>query len=201
MPSVGDILRINGCQSLFGQQVCNVFYYVVGTWTGNSSLQDVADKFKDEVINRIKTVQSNALTWEAIKIDNITDGVEFYEEGIDIQGDGAGSPPLPSYVALGVKMGRKTKLTRNGSKRIAGLKEDDVQDNEHVLSVGEQANITLAVSAQLEDAQPAVNFGLEPVIVGRNSDGTYDLNRVNGISSVQLSSFITTQNSRKQRNV
>lgn len=199
MTNVGDILRINGCQSMFGQQICNTFYYVVGLWTGNSSLSDVANAFTTEVIVPLKTVQSSSLTWDTIQIDNITNGVEFYERAIDIQGDGQGSPALPSYVALTAKLGRSSKITRNGSKRIAGLKEDDVSGNDVVLSQGEIDNIIGALEVSLADGDPPANYEMSPVIVGRNSNGTYDLGRVNNVSSVQLNQFISTQNSRKQR--
>lgn len=199
MTNVGDILRLTACQNIFDQRVCNVFYYLVGVWTGNKTYKDILDSFEADVIPSIASIQSDELTWDLLELDNVTNGVEFFQKNIDIQGDGIGTPAMPSYVSVGVKLLRSTKVTRNGSKRIAGIQEGNVTDNNVDLNqVGIDA-VQDAMVLDLTDDINTPNFVLEPVIVGRQPNGSLDLARINPIASAQVKPLITTQNSRKQR--
>ena len=193
---VGDILRFTACQNLFGETACNVFYYVVAAWTGNLSYSDALDEFLTAVGAKQAAMQSTAVTWEQIKVENVTNGVDFDIKTSGLPSGGTTGDSLPSYVAAGFRLDRETGVTRNGFKRVAGIIEAQVLGN---VFTGASDGDTVAYANALNDSLILdVNDELVPVIVGRNANGTLDLTRINNITTVTIKPNITTQNSRKK---
>lgn len=198
MTQVNDILKVTMCAELFSEQVCNVFFYVVKVWTGNADLSDVANNFISQVINPIRAIQSSSLEYQQVAVENVTDGLEFVEVSYVQTGSVGGTPALPSYVAATFKLGRTTKITRNGSKRFAGITEADVIDNNTNFLTSQTDPIEAALAADLDVVVSSVSEGtLGPVIVGRDVLGHLDLARINAVSFGLLSQNISSQVSRK----
>lgn len=198
MASVGDVIRIRGCQELVGQSLCNIFYYLVAVWTGNASLEDVLIRFTSDVAEEIASVQTDDLEWVGIFIDNMNDPDEFSENGVSFFGQ-AVAESMPQYVAAGVQLVRTTKATRHGAKRIAGIGEDQWLDGAFTPSVGLIQSLQDACEHVLVKNVGGTNeMTLVPVIVGTGIDGRPDP----AITNIVRSAFLrrgTTQNSRKIR--
>lgn len=199
MVAVGDVMRFKMCGELFSQQICNLFYYVVGKWTGNLDLDDVSVVFSEDVMQKMADFQTEDLLWNRVIIDDVTNGIDFSDLTYAILGAITTSPALPSYVAASVTLHRTTRLTREGGKRIPGITEDQVLDNDMVTNAPRDVSWIDACTTDLRDLPVAIDFRFDPVIVGRLPGGGLDLTRVNPISSATVSSLVSTQNTRKQR--
>lgn len=198
MAVVGDVIRIKACQEIFGQSICNVFYFLVAAWTGNADLTDVIDSFTGTVIGPLLTMQTDDLTYVNIRADNITDDLGFAEEDVSLVGSYPGSETQAPFIAVGFRLTRQTKLTRPGAKRISGVSEAIVNDGTIDPLAALWGIILTALAAPLVINTPSPGDGLlSPVIVGRNPDGTYDLSRLNPVSGAAIQTNITSQNSRK----
>lgn len=198
MVSVGDVIRIKACQEIFGQAICNVFYYLVATWTGNADLGNVLDEFLATVVGPVKTMQTPDLSYRNLRADNITNDLDFAELDGNWTGTYASSETQAPFIACGFRLSRTTKLTRPGAKRISGIAEeicnDGVVDPEAALF----DDVKDALMATLPINSPGAGDGvLAPVIVGRNIDGSYDLSRLNPITGAVVQPNVTSQNSRK----
>ena len=204
MASIGDIIRLTVSGKYQGQDVVNVFFYEIGAGTTGAIvpeawLPDWANEFEAKVLPTLST----DLIYDRIVYDNLTDGLEFADVGIDARGVD-GSDPLPSANAMAVKMSRTTKITRNGAKRYAGLTETNVSGND--LTIGElsKADIEAFHDTILQIDDYDMSGGtliLVNVIVGRTKDGSgvyqLDLSKINWVSDAQVKSLTSTQNSRK----
>lgn len=192
MATVGDILRITSCGNLFDQQVCNVFYYLVSVWTGNADFQDVVDVFETVILDQIAVNTVDDYVVNEVKVENLDDPAEQTTAVVNVPGD-LTDTPLPSYVAATIKLVRTTAATRHGSKRIAGIGETYVVDN-NISPSNFMSDVATVLAAELDFGS---DFTLDPVIVGRNTDGTLNLAVINPVSDAEVSQFISTQNSRK----
>jgi hypothetical protein len=193
---VNDVVRIKMCAEMFGQEICNVFYYLVSVWTGNADFDDVANSFLGNVRDPIQALQDEDLTYQELVIDNVTNGVDFLILPLTGSGTRTNVEALPSFNALTFGLVRTTKLTRNGSKRLGGFSEDQISGNDVTMSGAAQAQLKNALSAFLQDQSPAVEYQLKPIIVGRNPNGSLDLTRINLVSGI-TNPTVSTQNSRK----
>lgn len=195
--SVGDVLRITACQTLFGNEVCNVLYYLVGIWTGNVTLDDVIDEFIDTVVSGIRPRQHPDLAWTEFKVEDITNGLDFAIRSDNIPGaNSTTTEAAPAFVAFSITKNRTTKLTRSGSARIAGVSEGDMVGNDSTLTAAEKAQLEDALTATLTGGVTPDEFSLDPVIVGTLPSGAPDLSRVQPFSTASFRG-ISTQTSRK----
>lgn len=197
MASVGDVLRIRGCQSLLGETLCNVFYYVVAVWTGNLDLDDVLDEFVTEVIGPLTADQTTDLTWTDLNIDNLNDPDEFVERPVEWPGTTEDNV-MPAYVAVGVQLVRTTKQTRHGAKRFAGYGESNWTDGVFDMPGVTVQRIVAACESALDiDPGGGNQITCDPVIVGTDPlTGKPDPGRINAIKQAVVRRD-TTQNSRK----
>lgn len=198
---VGDIISIKDNQVLSGQSLMNVYYYRVKTLIveGEDYLGDIAQVFWDAVGGSLREVQHGELTHNNLLVENVTNGLEFATYPVLENGSVGSGHCMASFDAYSLKLNRATKLTRNGSKRIAGVPE--VAQNNSVIGGDFQALLDILCVALREPIFaeiPGVSeWLLDPVIIGRNPDGTLDLTRVNDIQSVTYKTRITSQVSRK----
>lgn len=194
--SVGDVLRLTSCQNIFGELACNVFFYVVAAWTGNLDYEDILDEFNTTVSGAQAAMQTSDVVYDNLLVENVTNGIDFASLSTGLP-TGAKSPPtLPSYVAAGFRLDRATAVTRNGFKRIAGIRESGVVENEFTDATDPTA---IAYAGVLDSPLILdVNDELTPVIVGRLPGGGLDLTKLNNIQGVTIKDLITTQNSRKE---
>lgn len=197
MASVGDILRITDCQTLFGQEVCNILYYVVSIWTGNNTLDDVIDEFINDYVSVVRQRQHPDLAHTEFKVENITNGLDFAIRSDNIPGTNPTSTEAaPSFNAFSVTKNRTSKLTRSGSARIAGVSEGDMDGNDSTLSAAEKQQLEDALTAQIIKSAAPDEFTLDPVIVGVLANGDPDLSRVQPFTTASFRG-ISSQVSRK----
>ena len=191
----GDVFRIVDRQLIQSQRILNTYFYSVGSVVGVPTLDDISTKFSNDVTSPVAAVQSNGLTHDRLDIDNLSNLVEFGQFEIIITGVQAGVTTAP-FVALGWKLNRTTKITRNGAKRVGGVTEDEVTAGLPDISALEEANINAAFAQVLLVVNGGNSVDLTPVIVGRMPDGSLDLTKLNVIASADLQT-VTSQNSRK----
>jgi len=200
-----DILQITTFASFQQDDVLNVFHYQYNfDGPQNPSLADVATAWGTAFDTAINPALSAALVYDRVKIDNLTDGVEFTEGSFDTSGDLAGET-LPAHDTISFKLVRQNKLTRNGRKSFSGIIES-FQTN-GILSVP-QVNIDdmetfLGQPLELNIASVAPEpVFLNPVIVGRTKDvnGVYqlDLGKINFVQDAIMNPNVRTQRSRQR---
>lgn len=198
---VGDILQIVDNQTLFGQAVLNVYTYRVDINAADAYDElSVANLFNTEVIGDVIQMQTSALEHTTIQVNNLTQPLRFAtttsgEVGV-LDGD-----TDDSFTAVGFRLDRSNKLTRNGQKRIAGVPQAYVAGNTFTAPYLSVAN---SVASKLKICLVIEVSGVEvlrfcPVITGKNTDGSYDLTRVQDVANVTVNPFVTSQVSRKQR--
>lgn len=195
MTSIGDIVRITSCKTMFTEQVCNVFYFAVAAWTGVVPIEDVLQLFLESEHTAFSNVLSGAVVWDKATWDNLTDPLEKaeYVPPITLQGGGIGAA-LPSFVALGFVLDRSDLSTRNGAKRYAGLTEPEVTDQNVSIGGGDIGAMQSFLASSFSIDSDA---SIDPVIVGRDSLGQPDLGRINPVIAARMSTLVTSQITRK----
>lgn len=196
--ALNDVCMITDHQTLFEQDLVNVYFYQVVELLGTVTELEVANAFAVEVIPNIQNVQTTDLRHVRLSVDNITDKVGFAENPTGA--DGFVLPPtLPSYVAASYRLNRATKVTRPGYKRIAGIAELAVIDNAYDLTDPNvpilEVQLEISISATVDVLNEAI---LHPVIVGRTPvTGGFDLTRISQVTTCAAQENISTQVSRK----
>jgi len=192
--AVLDIYSIEDRQTFLGQSVVNVYYYQDVGVNAITEAQ-LADIFEVTVIDELVSVQATNLVHDTIRVTNLTNPGPYSEYTIGTQGEKS-SEPLPRFNAWGFRFVRDSLATRNGYKRIAGVTED-LQSSGVATSAALTLLNTVTGAFLATLSGDSGNLLAKPVIVGRNSNGTYDLSRVSNVVSVVYYA-ITTQNSRKR---
>lgn len=195
----GDLLQITDFQEYLGEQVLNVYYY---RWSSaptidNSAYVPLLEFFQAGVVALVSVVQSGLLEHVSLQIKNLSNGVDFAE--IPVNGFGGGSTDMalqtPSFMALSWRFLRDSLVTRNGSKRIAGILENAISGNEFVGSMGVIDPITQVFQDPLKIGLINVAY---PIIVKRPIAppvGTgYQYSSVSDV----IFNGVSTQNTRKQ---
>lgn len=205
--AVGDILKVTLHETFLGQKIENVFFYrltgVPSPAAGETFEQLVAERFNVVVAFHVRAIQSTFCLNTIIRVDNITNGIDFYELTVGVAGDLA-ADPLASFDAINFVLRRTTGITRNGSKRIGGLTENGVSGNTVIIAAGTLNPLEASLSADLVTADAVPVAFAEPVIVGRIFDPTVgasggyvlDLTKINPIASASATA-VSTQRSRK----
>lgn len=204
MASIGDIIQGTFKHTLLGQQIINVGYWEVEAPSdGDLVLFTIGDEFVTDYVANVMANLATGLTFNSLELLNLTDGLEFADIPSGATGSVAGSP-LPAFNAMTVKLNRATRLTRNGSKRIAGLLEQNTEDGVIILTSAERQEIADFWSEQknyLDYDGLGNDVFLSPKIIGRtlNLAGNYelDLSKVNGITGNSVSLSVSSQVSRK----
>lgn len=197
--SEGDILLIGDHQVCLGKNFLNTYTYRATAVLPELTYNRVALRFEAAIIEVVDDVQSVDLLHERISIDNLSNGLDEYT--LDIADVGVQPQPVNDLsTAISFTLRRSSKLTRNGGKRIGGL--TDGTFNQNVMDVLFQAECdsiaTNMASALFVTVTGIGTVGiLEPVIVGRFPDNSYDLSRINDVAGVTYHIGASTQVSRK----
>lgn len=200
--SVGDIIQIIDVQTVTGQQVLNVYHYRMDEVGADVDLADVVNVFQGQVIPAVAVIQHSNLVHTSMIAQNLTNGIDIYEEPISVAGTKSGEMH-PSFVAYAFRYVRATGLTRHGYKRFGGVPEDATTSNNLVASYVTMAATLAGVldNPLTVDSGSGEDFIATPVIVGRIPQGEpdagrFDLSRINDISGVQFVR-ITSQTTRR----
>lgn len=165
---LGDLLEFSVRQTLYGQDVYNMFYYRVTSVTGftNDGYEALENEFRDQVLATQATLQSADLQYREITLKNLSNGIDFYTETIAVD-DMTGTlelAALPSYVCYTFRLLRESLATRNGYKRVAGVPEAWVTGNDFSASVTPLNNYAVELAADLIIGIATI---AEPIIVRR----------------------------------
>lgn len=206
--AVGDIVKITDFQVSIDQDAENVYFYRIDAIptpaSGLTVDEEVCGAFNADVRIFMLPFQSDQCSHRVTRMDNVTNGVDFATVSSTVFGLLSGDPE-PSFVAANFVLRRSTLITRNGSKRVAGLSEGSVNGNNWVGSSGDLAAYATALAAPLMDnTLPTPVPFATPVIVGRKIVGTgshgaiygLDLTKINPIASAAFTA-VSTQRSRK----
>lgn len=134
--STGDLLQFTDVQDYLGEQVLNVYFYrwFSAPTTDNTPYEALVDSFQDRIVNGAIGLQNSLLTHTGIQLKNLSNGVDFHEKSIAITGATTVTinEAMPSSTALTFKLIRDSLVTRNGSKRISGLRDSQVKGNDYI---------------------------------------------------------------------
>jgi hypothetical protein len=204
---VGNILKLTDTQFYLNQLVENIYFYRVDEVPtppeGVGLYEYIASRFSVIVATPAARLQHNALFHKIIRVDNLSNGIDFFELAVSLQGQVAGEG-ASSFEALNFVLRRSTKATRNGSKRLGGLSEASTNANSFVGSASDLAVFEAALASPLLTSDATPDPFATPVIVGRqktiNDEGkevyVLDLAKLNPIQSAGYTA-VSTQRSRK----
>lgn len=201
----GDILQIKAFSTVQGRECLNVFHYRVNPFAvidPTSNLPELALTWANAYRELVMTSLSINTRLYRVIVENLTDGAQFTDQSVNLFG-AVSQDEMPSFVSIGVTLRRATKLTRNGSKRFAGVCELSVVNGAMSLTAGQKGNME-TFCGQIPELsgvnQPTVKYNLDVVIVGRslvNGEYVLDLSKVNNVLNAQVNARATTQNTRK----
>lgn len=196
--ATGDLLQIVDNQTYLGEDLMNVYYY---RWFSAPALDnvvydDLLDDFKEVVVNKVIAVQVEQLEHTTLEIKNLSNGIDFRVLTLELTGDipAADDALLPSYQAMTFQLIRDSLVTRNGSKRYAGVIESAVEGNEFV---GYDSAIAAIETALSDKLHTGIIETCAPIIVKRPFTppvgSSYEYSSV----SAALFKGLGTQNTRK----
>lgn len=204
MADVNDVIQIRHEFTVQGQACMNVFYAVIGAGsTGDLALSSFVDEYAATELLYWRDFAHEDAIFDRVVMDNLTSGLEFAEAALNAPGLQVGDGLAPVW-ALNVTLPRTTKITRNGSKRISGLLEQDISDGVWGLTAGKAAAIVnwCTTTQTILDYDGSGNdVFLLGRIVGRtkNIEGVYelDLSKLNAFGTPIINTVATTQRTRK----
>lgn len=202
----GDIVRFTVNQSLTttGAVIINVFHYQAAAITGTISTvaqyEAMITDFMASVMSHFAFFQSEDLSYVSTTLDNVTNLVDqtTYTATSPTEGDFAG-PSNSGQTALSFKLIRTNRSTRNGSKRLGGVADGqlDTADGSNLVGSVPIGNITAALAATLPMVLPsAAGVDLIPVIARKPALGL-PVTVFNPIASAEYRG-VGSQNSRKE---
>jgi len=167
--SSDDILyRVVDQQSMGGKPVINIYWYCLQNPIIEPSLGDIGAAFNAQVAGLLDNEQSDQLTHATVLIERFALGDT--EEFFLISGTGAAANnavPCSRFNAVGVVLNVGTRETRPGSKRIAGLVEEDTDGEQ--LGVTAQASWLTATAGMADELAITIGDNPFPVVV-RNTE-------------------------------
>lgn len=195
---VDDVMLIEVKQNYLEQGLVNTLFYRIVDIVGTAITNALLDLLASALVDFIRPAQNNDLEHVEQIITNLTDGLSQHIATVSRVGEITANEPAASFLAVGMKKAVSSRITRPGSIRIAGLIESQFTGNTLgplYVDIAEAVGETLRDTVIIND-QAGTVATFNPVIVGRNTDGSFDITRINDISSIALPR-LTTQNSRK----
>lgn len=152
--------------SIAEQETLNRYWYITDSAPAfEPILSDVADAFGATVLEELVDLVTTGWIAESLLIEKyqIAAPVAVFERlysGINgtLTGDN-----MPYFNAVGFKLGVETRETRPGSKRYAGMLEE--QQNNNLLTVAAQSAWSVMNAAHIADLVPGVADAIHPVII------------------------------------
>lgn len=200
----GDVIQLTVDGQLQGQDVLNVFHFLLGVNVGGAvNISDVIPLWFIDFDTSILTLLVTDLEITSIRGINLSNPDAIYEESVQATGDVVGES-LPVHDTISVKLIRTTGVTRNGRKSYSGVNEGATSNGDLLYSPAQLQAIEefhyLDKVYPIPD-EPTFEVTFQPVIVGRTQDvnGVYqlDLSKLNAIRGAEVNGRIRTQNTRK----
>lgn len=195
---VDDVLLIEIRQDYLEQSMTNTLFYKIIDIVGTAITSALIELFVQAIVDFLKEAQIQEVDHVEQITSNLTDGLSQQITTYATTGTLAIAMPTASFLAVGMKKAVGSRITRPGSIRISGFNEGSIAGNDiepAYVSILEAVGDTLAATVIINDQAGSVAT-FNPVVVGRNVDGSFDVARINDILDVGLPR-LTTQNSRK----
>lgn len=193
MPTTAEgIYEIVLEQTYQGQSLINVFHYRESLGSDDEQVL-CAQAFDEDLMPGLAVLLSVNLEFNNIRCANLTgDLADINRTPNQPDGDVVGSDVV-SFVAAPFRYNRTTKETRNGSKRFAGMVEENLVT---VAYTGLYIAALQAYALLLETDISTVGGIFEPIILRKppTEAGVYTYNQVLGVQALNRT---TTQSSRK----
>lgn len=127
MPLGGDIIELTHDQEYLGQTISNVYFFEA--IDGTATLSALATWFETNLVPAIKSLQSDLVAHKLLRLRNIFDAGETYEEPLTGVGASAsGVNELPAFFAASIRLEHTTGNIRPGFKRFSGSTEIYLED-------------------------------------------------------------------------
>lgn len=124
----GDLYWLKAFQrdSQYLQDVLNVYWYEQTSAAGSAA--DLEDAWREDVRPALLDIQSDNIAYTLIETVNVNDVSDFETvQPTGINGLRVGTQ-LPPWISWGFRLGRASRASRHGYKRIAGVNEEDTED-------------------------------------------------------------------------
>lgn len=175
--AVGDVYEVIDVQSLYEQQVLNVYFYqqqAAFIPLAGSVAQALAEEFEATVVSQIINVQSEDLAHVEVQVRNLFDPTDT---GIAVSGQiglqSSVGGTLPGFNAFGLQLNTDNAAVRPGAKRIAGLPESETGDGiPSVAMVAALDDLADVLAAPITGGLIVMDDIMFPVVVQRVRSGT-----------------------------
>lgn len=206
MATDNDVFQLVHEYTFLGQSCSNVYFYQRGTGLSVDA-QALVDEWVEQVLPSILDMQVAGAVTTRVSAQNLFEITDSGEQLLSLAGavTGGESEYLPSFISAGFTLARENGSTRNGQKRIGGMREADTTNNvwtggTFIAKLGAAAD---AIASTLLGTLSAEWFF--PVIVKRilEGEGEYRLPAtaaeaiINAVVDCVFDLDVTTQNSRK----
>lgn len=137
MPSVGDYIQFKDFQTMTNVpgEILNVYTMEVITMTTPNAFQNIFEavgaSFYDVFMDAALDMQSSSVQHVRLEMNNLSDfetDFAIYTPELAIPGH-YGNAPSTSSLAWSFQLVRTTRVTRHGSKRLAGVPEAAIENN------------------------------------------------------------------------
>jgi hypothetical protein len=150
--AITDVYKVTDFQTLIGVQLINVYWYqaTAGSTTGASSL---VTAFLADMLPEIINLQTTDTAHLRILAENVADLADFADVALTTDNVGLTAGDVnDTFGAWGFKLIRSTRAVRNGSKRIGGVADSQVDSGLAVSGVIPSLNaLAAAMGADIVD--------------------------------------------------
>lgn len=202
---VGSLIEIAIEGTVYAQQQMNTWTYLVGVYPVAVSAAQIAEAFWNHVkaAQRGVAVSLHTTMYQTVRVRELDDPAGALGSYAVPSAEQSGtrsagtSQDAAVFIALGASLKVATRATRAGSKRFAGLCENDM-DGSAASSAARAAVQALldVVCVPVVLGAPAALVELAPVVVKRDRVTGLPLAH-QAIESATANFFLTTQNTRK----
>lgn len=205
MATSNAVFQLTHTYTVLGQECNNVYFYQRETGI-TASAQALAEEWVEQILPAVLALQVSEAVTSRVSVVDLFDVADTGEVLLSAAGTagGGGSDQMPSFVAAAFILDGETAITKNGAKRIAGMKETKSTNNVWTDSSFLSALGDAAVAMGQEILGTLSAEWFFPVIVKRIPDGdNYRLPAtlaeafINAVVDVLFDLDVTTQNSRK----
>lgn len=200
-----SLIECSLVQTVFGQQVLNVYQYQVSNFTSGITPIGIAEAYWNDIKTVHRALASVSfgdvfLSVRVRELDSLTGALaEFAIPSAERLGTRAALSPadaMPSFCAGAFRLAVGSRVTRPGQKRYGYLGESDSSNN--VLTsayIALLTNIATHMVGVLTLGAPALLVNLNPKIVRKGITGLPVANQ--SVTGFVVNNNVTTQNTRK----
>jgi hypothetical protein len=204
MPAIGSsfVFEIRDIQVYVQQTVINVYHFLQDGGAFADAALNVANQWASDVLLDILAIQNTGLEHVRLEVEQLGSLTNYAELALTGQNGTESGGFMPPFVSAPFTYLRSTKETRNGSKRFAGMTDENVTADGFIPTYQNELDaLATVLGADLVTGA----FTHHPVILGKRYDKTVDPPEllpvaqwvINPISGVQAGTNPTTQNTRK----